>query len=253
MDLKKYLERINYKESPDLTYETLKNLQLLHLRSVPFENLSIHLREPIILQYESLFAKIVLNKRGGFCYELNGLFTALLRQLGFNVSMLSAGVAKTDGGFGPDFDHMTLMVLLEDRWLVDVGFGDSFQQPLLIDNREVQVQENRSYQIENADNYFILKEKKKNGEWITQYRFSLHPYVLSDYSGMCFYHQTSPESDFTKKRICTIAKPNGRLTLSNMHFIETRDNERRERFLKDELEYIQVLEKEFGIPIKNIK
>ena len=251
MEIKKYLERIGYKGTPTLTYETLWNLQLLHLRSVPFENLSIHLNEPIILKHESLFNKIVLNKRGGFCYELNGLFAALLRQLGFNVSMLSAGVAKTDGGFGPDFDHMILMVLLEDRWLIDVGFGDSFQQPLLIDEREVQVQGDRLYRIENDGSYLILKEKKKDDEWKAQYRFSLQSRGLSDYSEMCLYHQTSPGSDFTQKRICTIAKHKGRITLSNMRFIETRDDERRERILKNESEYARILKEEFGIVLKS--
>src|ERR1700690_1781469 len=119
MEVKAYLERINYKGSLLPTLETLRDLQFFHLLSVPFENLSIHANEPILLQDKSLFEKIVLRRRGGFCYELNGLFASLLRLLGFSVTLLSAGVAKKDGGFGPDFDHMTLMVLLEERWLVD--------------------------------------------------------------------------------------------------------------------------------------
>jgi len=158
MDTKTYLERIHYKGLLNPTIETLRELQLSHLLSIPFENLSIHAQEPILLEEDSLFDKIVHHQRGGFCYELNGLFASLLRQLGFNVTMLSAGVAKADGRFGPDFDHMSLMVLLEDRWLVDVGFGDSFRQPLLMDRRDVQVQGKRSYQIGDDGNHLILKE-----------------------------------------------------------------------------------------------
>ncbi len=99
-------------------------LQVAHLLAVPFENLSIHAQQPIVLEDTALFTKIVERRRGGFCYEANGLFAALLREMGFDVAMLSAGVARAEGGFGPDFDHMALMITLEQRWLVDVGFGD---------------------------------------------------------------------------------------------------------------------------------
>ena len=129
MDVKAYLERIDYRGPLAPTAETLRALHVSHLLAVPFENLSIHASEPIVLEDEALFAKIVGRKRGGFCYEDNGLFAALLRALGFEVSMLSAEVANAEGGFSPPFAHMTLLVTLECRWLADVGFGDSFVEP----------------------------------------------------------------------------------------------------------------------------
>ena len=247
MKIKAYIERINYKESLQPTVETLRGLQLAHLQTVPFENLSIHAKEPIILHEESLYEKIVMRKHGGFCYELNGLFAALLRELGFEVTMLSAGVAKNSGRFGPDFDHMALMVSLNERWLVDVGFGDSFQQPLLIDSRDVQLQGERSYQIVDDGKYLVLKERKNEDDWKAQYRFYHHPCELGDYEEMCRYHQTSPQSTFTQKRLCSIAKPNGRTTLSDMRLIETIGEEKFERTLADEVEYKTILKKEFGI------
>jgi arylamine N-acetyltransferase len=109
MNIDAYLKRINYSGSLEPTAETLRALQVAHLFAVPFENLSIHAGEPIVLNEDALFGKIVENRRGGFCYEANGLFASLLRALGFEVAMLSAGVATRDGGFGRDFDHMTLM------------------------------------------------------------------------------------------------------------------------------------------------
>src|SRR4029079_18755156 len=121
------LRRINYSGSLLPSAATLRELQLAHVQSVPFENLSIHSNEPIVLEDEALFEKVVERRRGGFCYELNGLFAALLRALGFKVEMVSAGVATADGGFSPDFSHMTLLVELDQRWLVDVAFGDSFR------------------------------------------------------------------------------------------------------------------------------
>jgi N-hydroxyarylamine O-acetyltransferase len=247
MDINAYLERIHYGGSLLPTIESLRDLQLSHLLSVPFENLSIHAKEPILLQESSLFGKIVLRRRGGFCYELNGLFAMLLDQLGFRVTMLSAGVARSEGGFGPDFDHMTLMVCLEDRWLVDVGFGDSFRQPLMIDRRDVQEQGERSYQIIEGGEYLQLKECDKGGEWKGQYRFTLRPNELEDYKEMCHYHQTSPESTFTRRRVCTMARREGRVTLSDMRMIETGRSERREREMSDDKEYAAVLEREFGI------
>jgi N-hydroxyarylamine O-acetyltransferase len=247
MDVKAYLERINYNGSLIPSAEALRDLQVAHLLSVPFENLSIHYDEPILLQDDSLFKKIVLGRRGGFCYELNGLFAALLRELGFNVTMLSAGVAGPDGGFGPDFDHMALMVSLEDRWLADVGFGDSFRQPLLIDSRDVQVQGGRAYRIEDDGINLILRESVGGGEWKAQYRFTLRPHEYGDYQEMCEYHQTSPDSHFTQKRICSMAKAEGRVTLSDMRLIESEGDKRQQRELKDDEEYARMLEHHFGI------
>ena len=143
MNTDAYLKRINYTGPLEPSPETLRALQVAHLRTVPFENLSIHAGEPIVLEENALFTKIVERRRGGFCYEANGLFAALLRALGFEVAMLAAGVAKSQGGFGPQFDHMTLMVTLDERWLADVGFGDSFLEPLLLDSRMEQVQGTR--------------------------------------------------------------------------------------------------------------
>jgi N-hydroxyarylamine O-acetyltransferase len=116
MDTNAYLERIGYRGPLAPTAETLRRLHLAHLLSVPFENLSIHAGEPIVLDDEALFDKIVVRGRGGFCYELNGLFAALLRSLGFKVEMLSAAVMGRAGEFGPEFDHMALLVTLAERW-----------------------------------------------------------------------------------------------------------------------------------------
>src|SRR5216684_3858804 len=153
MDTKAYLQRINHTSPLAPGAETLRLLQVAHLQIVPFENLSIHSGEPIVLDDEALFEKIVRRRRGGFCYELNGLFAALLRTLGFDVTMLSARVANAEGIFGPDFDHMTLLVTLTERWLVDVGFGDSFLEPLKLDEHNDQVQGDRAYRINREGEY----------------------------------------------------------------------------------------------------
>ncbi len=127
-----YLRRIHYSGSHEPTAEVLRDLHRAHMLSVPFENLDIPAQRPIILETDLLLHKVVNLHRGGFCYELNGAFAWLLRSIGFEVMMLSAGVARKDGTFSPEFDHMALEVRdsRRDCWLVDVGFGDCFLEPL---------------------------------------------------------------------------------------------------------------------------
>ena len=249
MDTGAYLKRINYSGSLEPAAETLRNLQVAHLLTVPFENLSIHAGEPIVLEDNALFTKIVERRRGGFCYEANGLFAALLRALGFEVAMLAAGVAKSEGGFGPQFDHMTLLVTLSDRWLVDVGFGDSFLEPLLLDSREEQVQGSRAFRIVDDNDHLILMRRNPDADWEPQYRFTLQPYTFADYEATCIFHQTSPDSHFTKGRICSRATDDGRISLSDMRLITTTGPQllRDERTLADRREYDLVLRDQFGI------
>jgi len=247
VDTTAYLERIGYRGSVAPTAETLRQLQLAHLLSVPFENLSIHAGEPIVLDDDALFDKIVARKRGGFCYELNGLFAALLRVLGFNVEMLSAAVWREAGEFGPEFDHMALLVTLGERWLVDVGFGDSFVEPLLLDERAEQVQGVRAYRIDEDGDRLVLMQRGQAGGWEAQYRFGLQPHGYADFAGMCHYHQTSPESHFTRRRVCSLLTGEGRVTIGQMRLIITRGNKREERELASEEEYAGALREHFGI------
>jgi N-hydroxyarylamine O-acetyltransferase len=242
-----YLDRIAYRGPLEPTADTLRQLQLAHLLAVPFENLSIHAREPIILDDAALFDKIVSRRRGGFCYELNGLFSALLRHLGFAVTMIQAEAVGADGTFGPPFDHMALVVMLEERWLVDVGFGDSFREPLRLDVRTIQEQGAGAYRIADAGPALVVTQRDTGRRWRSQYRFDLTPRVYADYAAMCHYHQTSPDSHFTRQRLCSIATVDGRATISGNRLIVTSGGKRRELPLADEPQYEGALRDYFGI------
>ena len=248
MDVQAYLDRIEYRGPLDPHFGMLRQLHLAHLMHVPFENLSIHSHEPIVLNDSALFEKIVTRRRGGFCYELNGLFGALLRELGFEVAMLSAQVAGNQNEFSRDFDHMTLRVgLNQQRWLADVGFGDSFIEPLpLVANSEHQQREHRYRLVSDSHERLVLERALDDEAWQPQYRFAQQAYQYSDYEEMCSYHQTSPESHFTRQRICSRLTPRGRVSLSDMRFIMTENGVRSERVL-NEGEYHEVLQQEFGI------
>jgi N-hydroxyarylamine O-acetyltransferase len=251
MNVERYLNRINYRGPRDVSTETLRELHKTHLLTVPFENLDVHLKRPIILDEEKLVAKILGKRRGGICYELNGAFCSLLCGLGFRVSMLSAGVARDEGGFDPPFDHMALLVELQERWLADVGFGDSFREPLLLDFRGEQHQNGESYRIVDAENQHLIVERREAESWKPQYRFTLDRYKLDDFSEMCRYHQTSPESPFTQKRVCTLATPNGRITVTGMRLIVTEGVEKTEREFAGDDEWLAALREHFGVELEN--
>jgi N-hydroxyarylamine O-acetyltransferase len=199
-----------------------------------------------VLDQTSLYSKIVPDRRGGFCYELNGLFCCLLRELGYVVTMLSAGVAKPDGSFGPDFDHMALLVELDEPWIADVGFGDSFIEPIHLDPALVSEDETGAYRVEQQQEFRIMVKRTEPGDWKAQYRFTLQARELADYEEMCIHQQTSPESHFTQGRICSMATETGRITLSELRLIETKDGSRVENQLRDELEFRKVLAERFG-------
>ena len=286
MDLPAYLQRINYWGEQAPTAAALQALHRAHLLAVPFENLDIHLGRPIMLDQGALFDKIVTRRRGGFCYELNGLFALLLRGLGFDVTLLAAGVARADGGFGPEFDHLTLLVQSplsiipgqshqpvnheqlavantqhsppsprpsipnpqSPTWLADVGFGDSFRAPLRFVAGVEHEQDGRAYRLDRDGEHYTLMQRDA-ASWAPQYRFTLQPHAWAEYADMCRYHQTSPESSFTRKRVCTLAIPDGRITLSDHTLIVTAHGQRTEQLLPDDPAFQAALREYFGVDL----
>lgn len=248
MDVAPYLRRIEYDGRRDPSSATLESLHRQHLFTVPFENLDIALSVPIQLDLERIYDKIVTRGRGGFCYELNGLFGELLRSLGFQVQMLSARVRRDDGGFGPEFDHMLLKVELEDPWLVDVGFGDSFVDPIIFHAGGADRVNGYRYVVMPAgDEWELLREDGKGQ--VPLYCFRDVPHLLSEYQEMCDFHQLSPESHFTKNWICSRATPSGRITLANMRLIVTQDKSREEIQLSTETDLRRCLREAFAIQL----
>ncbi|HEY7343042.1 MAG TPA: arylamine N-acetyltransferase [Ktedonobacterales bacterium] len=271
LDPRDYLARIAFATPPDsdLQRPSLRLLQALHeahMLAVPFENLSIHYGQPIVLRNELLYDKIVRWRRGGFCYELNGMFAWLLRQLGYEVTLLSAEVAESGGTFSPAYDHLALLVHQVDGadWLADVGFGDSFRRPLRMEpDIEQDGADGHVYRLRGSDvpddrraeqrqfPYWLVEQRDDDSDvqWDPVYRFTLQPHALTDFAERCHYHQTSPDSHFTQKRICSLALPDGRISLSDLRLITTRDGKREERVLSSEDEYRAVLAERFGVVV----
>jgi len=250
MDVSSYLERIGYKGLREPTLETLRGLHRRHMLAVPFENLDIHLGRPIVLDETAFFDKIVRQRRGGFCYELNGLFAALLRELGYDLDLLSGRVSSELGRFGPEFDHLVLLVRLDGQeWIADVGFGDSFVEPLALDGKEQSSGRMLYFGDRWPEGLILLREE--DGAWTAKYVLTLEPHRLEEFAGMCLFHQTSPSSTFPRARICSRATPQGRITLSEMRLIQTVNGKRSERMLGSEEQYAQALVEYFGIDLPN--
>ena len=271
LDPQEYLARIAFTapahgefHRPSLAL--LRALHEAHMLAAPFENLSIHYGQPIVLREAALYDKVVRRRRGGFCYELNGMFAWLLRELGYEVTLLSAEVAESGGNFSPAYDHLALLIHQVDGadWLADVGFGDSFRQPLRFQaDVEQDGSDGHSYRLRESQSHdgarderdqfpYWLVEQESDGpeaQWQPVYRFTLQLHVWADFAERCHYHQTSPDSHFTQKRICSLALPNGRISLSDLRLITTLDGKRDERLLTSEDEYRAVLAERFGVVV----
>ena len=246
MDVAAYLQRISYSGSTEPTANVLRDIHRAHMLAVPFENLDIGLGRKITLDSDALIRKIVEQHRGGFCYELNGAFAALLKALGFNVTLLSARVPRADGSETPEFDHLTLRVDLDEPWLADVGFGDFVIDPLRLQVGLEQKQDAGIFRIMQREEDLRV-EKVHNGSIVEQYRFTLQARRLEEFAGMCHFHQSSPDSPFTRKSVCSLATVDGRITLSDRKLIETKNGARSERTLSSDDEWTRVLKERFGV------
>ncbi|MFG2922140.1 arylamine N-acetyltransferase [Streptomyces sp. NPDC048305] len=249
-----YLERIGAAEPLPPDADTLHELQLRHLMTVPFENLSVHLGEDIVLEERRLVDKIVTEHRGGFCYELNGAFAALLRALGFRVALLQARVFGDGGRLGIPYDHVALSVRTEDGtdragpWLVDVGFGDHALSPLRPDLRTDQDDPCGTFRFREAPqgDLDLLRDGSR------QYRLDPRPRVLTDFRAGAWYHRTSPDSPFTRSLICSRRTEEGRVTLSGRTLITTVRGERREKELAEDAEVLAAYRDHFGLALESL-
>jgi N-hydroxyarylamine O-acetyltransferase len=249
MDVEKYLNRIKFKGSPKTDLGTLKSLHLNHLLNVPFENLDIHLGRKIILEPELFYNKIVQNNRGGFCYEMNGLFYEIITFFGFKAKRVSARVFNDNGVPGREFDHMAIIVDIGgEKWLADVGFGESFLEPLKLVPDIEQPQYGKSYKIVKVDEEIFKTVFSEDGkEYKDMYLFSLTPRELAEYNEMCFFQQESPDSHFVKNTLCTLARTGGRITLSGLKLIESKGVVKTETVLKNTDEFNIKLKELFSI------
>lgn len=254
-----YLRRLGADRPARPTAEVLRELHLRHLRAVPFENLSVHLGEEIVLEEKHLLDKVVGARRGGFCYELNGAFGMLLTALGFDVVPLAARVYGGEGRFGMPYDHLALRVGTVDgsEWLADVGFGAHSHHPLAFGERGETKDPGGVFRIvesgpdragvTGADLDVLLDGKR-------QYRLETRPRVLRDFVAGAWWHSTSPVSHFARSTVCSrVTEDGGRTTLSGRTLTVTApDGTCEVRQLGSDDEVLAAYRERFGIVLDRV-
>lgn len=225
----------------------MRRLHRAHVLTVPFENLDIQYGIPIDLRIESLFNKVVNQRRGGFCFELNGLFYELLKGFGFNVRLISAQVYSKDGQVGQPFDHAAIIVTIEDdEFLVDVGYGEFSIEPLKIVLNEPIWDERGRFIMERFGEAQILVSRLDHAKKKSEYVFDLKGYELTAFEELCYYHQTSPNSPFTQRKLITIPTQNSLFTLTSDKFLYKIGIRTKIESIADEDAFLQKLEVVFG-------
>ncbi|MGA5357529.1 arylamine N-acetyltransferase family protein [Streptomyces purpurascens] len=258
-----YLRRLGVEPPAWPTVDALRELHLRHLRTVPFENLSIHLGEEIVLEEKRLLDKVVGARRGGFCYELNGAFGTLLAALGYEVALLAGRVYGDEERLGIPYDHLALRVRTVDGgdWLADVGFGAHSHLPLAFGERGEQEDPGGTCRIveagpdaagvrgghdtvEAADLHVIRDGRP-------QYRLEMRPRALGDFVAGAWWHSTSSVSHFTRSLVCSrVTEDGGRITLSGRKFTVTAaDGTREVKELGTDDEVLGVYRERFGIEL----
>ncbi|MGF6109377.1 arylamine N-acetyltransferase family protein [Pseudomonas frederiksbergensis] len=247
-----YLQRLGFSAPPAPNLDTLRQLQLRHTGAFPFENLTTLSGEPVLIDVPSVEQKILHQGRGGYCYELNNSFLALLQALGFDARGISGRVVmgQPEGAWTARTHRLSLVTLDGVRYISDVGFGGMVPTaPLMLDTRAEQPTPHEDYRIEQHEDGYTLRAKVAD-EWRAMYIFDLQRQDDIDYTVGNWYVSTHPESSFVKQLMVARTGEGWRRTLNNGNFAIHRigsESERREVTDVDEL--LALLESEFGIRV----
>jgi N-hydroxyarylamine O-acetyltransferase len=250
MEVGAYLERIGYHGPHDPTEETLAGLQRAHLLSVPFDALDCHLGNPVTIEPADAYRKVVGARRGGFCFELNGLFAWLLEELGFAVTRLAARpVIGADGALAPPAAHLALLVELGGRRLADVGFGVPFAlEPLDVDDRGEQVRAGRAFRV-YEDPGGLVAEATGLETLPRAYRFTLDPAPPGPFAASCAA-STDPESMFATRAPVQQLFADGWVIVTRQAVSGRRGGEPIDRPIAGEDDWREQLERHFGLVVE---
>ena len=243
MNIGDYLNRIQYHGPTEPTLETLTGLHQAYLLNVTYENLDIHLGRTLPLDERATFEKIVTRRRGGWCYEMNGLFAWGLRQLGFSVTLLASAVNRAAQGDKAERNHLISLVQLDRPYLVDVGFGNGFLRPLPLEPGPYQ-QDFLDYRLDFDGQRWQFTNHAYGG---AGYDFTLDPRQIADFAERCHYLQTSPESGFVRVVVCHRFLPGRLISLRGLVLRTVTEGGAYDETIEDEAAYRQVLNERFDL------
>lgn len=257
-----YLDRIRFAvndvEEVDANHETLRALLSAHLTTVPFENLAIvgHPHRNIdgngvSLQLPDLFEKIVRQERGGYCFETNGLFVWLLRTLGYDTDRCAARVVTDDETLGrPPANHHTILVHLNQPFLVDVGSGvPQLREPVPLDGTVITDGVGIEWRVvpDSTPLSDFTLECRESDTWSIQYRFQTKSRKLSYFEATCEFLANEPDGTFTSTPIVMRSTESGHLSLDDDTMTQKSDSSVSVLVRPDEWD--QILKSRFGISL----
>jgi len=248
-DRKAYLQRINYAGDITATWETLKALHHAQLYNISFENFDIHLGRGVDISQEAIFEKLVHRRRGGYCFELNGLFLMALKAFGFEVRPLLARVHVTGTPSGRGH-QIELITIDEEQWIADVGFGaDTPREPIPLELNHPIHHDEQIVRLVNADPFGIMLQTEKDDKWFDLYSFDLSPVFPADIEYGNHYTSTHPKSLFVLARVAALPVEKGVVTLFN-NTLKTiiAGTESIQEIAKGPV-YLDVLKNDFGIEL----
>ncbi len=244
-----YFERVGFTGRAAADAQTLDAMQRAQLATIPFENFDILLGRGVALAPAALVEKLVGRRRGGYCFELNGLLLLALRAIGFDVRPLLARVHLRGNPTGRT--HVLLLVELGRRsWVVDAGFGGpSLRGPIPFELDVVREQQGESFRLVGAGELGTMLQMQTSAGWKHLYSFDLDTALDADIALANRYTATHPESRFTGTRIAAVHHPRGRTTLEDFRLRQLVDGTAREATLADDASYLDALTRHFGIDI----
>jgi N-hydroxyarylamine O-acetyltransferase len=250
VELQRYFARISYGGSLDPTFETLAAVHRAHLLSIPYENLDIHLGRPLSLDPTAMFTKLVADRRGGWCYEMNGLLGRVLAAMGFDVRYVSGAVHRAIRGDAAVGNHLVLIATLDRPWIVDVGFGDGFLEPLPLEPGTYR-QGFLEYRVSCDGNWWRVDNHAYGGA--DGFDFTLEPRTLDTFAAQCHTLQTSPESAFVQTTVCERFLPNGLIMLRGAVLREVTAAGVVIHTVQDADEYVRVLNDRFALDLPEMR
>ncbi|KJZ41705.1 arylamine N-acetyltransferase [Pseudomonas fluorescens] len=247
-----YLQRLGFDAPPAPTLDTLRQLQLRHTGAFAFENLTTLSGQPVLIDLPSIEQKVLHDGRGGYCYELNNLFLALLQELGFEARGISGRVVmgQPEGAWTARTHRLSLVTLDGVRYITDVGFGGMVPTaPLMLDTPAEQFTPHEPYRIEQHEDGYTLRANVA-GEWRRMYIFDLQRQEDIDYAVGNWYVSTHPESSFARQLMVARTGEGWRRTLNNGSFaIHRIGSETERRQVTDVDELLGLLRSEFDIRV----
>lgn len=251
-----YLARTGWQQPVSADIATLRGLHLHHNSAVPFENIDVVLPREIQLDEQSLVDKLVTARRGGYCFEQNGLFERALREVGFNVRSLLGRVVLANPAQMPPRTHRLLLVDLEgERWIADVGFGgQTLTAPIRLVAEEEQATPHGLYRLINDGSDWVL-QFRHHEHWQSMYHFDLTAQYKADYVLGNFWSAHWPQSHFRHHLLmCRHLPDGGKLTLTNFHFTHWQDGHALEQVnLPDAEALYLVMQERFGLGVDDPK